>query len=66
MEKEKNLMSDEELEKIGGGYTVTGYHEICDQFEPTALTYIPYEYCCRHCVHYVNIPGIGFGKCDIK
>lgn len=67
MEKEKHLMSDEDMEKVGGGHTVKGGREICDQFEPMQPDYYLSEYHCKDCVHYVKTSDfIDLGKCDVR
>lgn len=66
MDNEKNVLDDSELEKVGGGYTVGNDEEICDQFEPIPYYHLQ-KYYCRHCVHYVKMPGVtAVGTCDAK
>ncbi len=63
-EKERKQLSDEELEKVDGGYTVKYNKDICELFEP--IPDYPVEvYHCMHCIHFVRSSRIT-GRCDAR
>lgn len=57
MDKEKNILSDEELEKAAGGFSVYE-DDSCDRFELSFICSMfggSYDKTCKNCDHFKHI-----------